>query len=159
MLLYAFIWNYLTPMQDNIWVVNCIHQCLLWLSVCISLNSANVFLYIYCLSPNKEEWVVGLSYSNNITFHLWWCCCNQWCGYGSRSKWNVSTTLFGRLNKSMRDHNAGKEDVWPRWRKDRMLSWKQGDMFLAEIVLISFVGIRGIYLSLAFGTAKFKQLD
>ena len=29
----------------------------------------------------------------------------------------------------------------------------------AEIVLISNVGICGIYLSLALGTAKFKQLD
>ena len=41
----------------------------------------------------------------------------------------------------------------------------QGDMFLAGqegrdcFVLISDVVIRGIYLSLALGTAKFKQLD
>ena len=46
-----------------------------------------------------------------------------------------------------------------------MHSWKQGDMFLAEqesrdcFDFISDVGICGIYLSLALGTAKFKQLD
>ena len=46
-----------------------------------------------------------------------------------------------------------------------MRGWKQGDMILAgqEIRdcfdLISDVGIRSIYLSLALGTAKFKQLD
>ena len=43
--------------------------------------------------------------------------------------------------------------------------WKQGDVFLAGqesqdwYDFISDVGIRGIYLSLALGTAKFKQLD
>ena len=46
-----------------------------------------------------------------------------------------------------------------------MRGWKQGDMFLAGqesrdcFDFISDVGIRGIYLSLALGTAKFKQLD
>ena len=46
-----------------------------------------------------------------------------------------------------------------------MRGWKQGDMYLAGqesrdwFDLISDVGIRGIYLSLALGTAKFKQLD
>ena len=46
-----------------------------------------------------------------------------------------------------------------------MRGWKQGDMFLAWqesrdcFDLISDVGIRGIHLSLALGTAKFKQLD
>ena len=46
-----------------------------------------------------------------------------------------------------------------------MRGWKQGDMFQAgqEIRdcfdLISDFGIRGIYLSLAVGTAKFKKLD
>ena len=46
-----------------------------------------------------------------------------------------------------------------------MRGWKQGDMFLARqesrdcFDFISDVGIRGIYLSLALGTAKFKQLD
>ena len=46
-----------------------------------------------------------------------------------------------------------------------MRGWKQGDMFLAGqdsrdcFDFITDVGIRGIYLSLAFGTAKFKQLD
>jgi len=44
-------------------------------------------------------------------------------------------------------------------------AWKQGYMFLAGqesrdcFDLISQVMIRGIYLSLALGTAKFKQLD
>jgi len=43
-----------------------------------------------------------------------------------------------------------------------MRGWEQGDMFLAEqesrdcFDLISDVGICGIYLSLALGTAKFK---
>jgi len=46
-----------------------------------------------------------------------------------------------------------------------MCGWKQGDMCLAEqesrdcFGFISDVGICGIYLSLALGTAKFKQLD
>ena len=46
-----------------------------------------------------------------------------------------------------------------------MRSLKHGDMFLAGqesrdyFDFISDVGIRGIYLSLALGTAKFKQLD
>ena len=45
-----------------------------------------------------------------------------------------------------------------------MRDWKQRDMVLAGqesrdcFDLISDVGIRGIYLSLALGTAKFKQL-
>ena len=43
-----------------------------------------------------------------------------------------------------------------------MRGWKQGDIFLAGqesrdcIDFISDVGIRGIYLSLALSTAKFK---
>ena len=43
-----------------------------------------------------------------------------------------------------------------------MRGWKQGDEFLAGqesrecFDLISYVGICGIYLSLALGTAKFK---
>ena len=43
--------------------------------------------------------------------------------------------------------------------------WKLGDMFLAGhesrgcFDFISDVGIRGIYLSLALGISKFKQLD
>ena len=46
-----------------------------------------------------------------------------------------------------------------------MRGWKQGDMFLAGeesrdcFDFISDVRIRCIYLSLALGTAKFKQLD
>ena len=46
-----------------------------------------------------------------------------------------------------------------------MCGWKQGDMCLAGkesrdcFDFISDVGICGIYLSLALGTAKFKQLD
>ena len=46
-----------------------------------------------------------------------------------------------------------------------MRGWKQGDVFLAGqerrdcFDIISDVGIRGIYLSLAPGTTKFKQLD
>ena len=46
-----------------------------------------------------------------------------------------------------------------------MCGWKQGDMFLAGqesrdcFDFIPDVGICGIYLSLALGTAKFKQLD
>ena len=46
-----------------------------------------------------------------------------------------------------------------------MRVWKQGDMFLAEqesrecFDFISDVRICDIYLSLALGTAKFKQLD
>ena len=46
-----------------------------------------------------------------------------------------------------------------------MSGWKEGDMFLAGqksrdcFDLISDVGIRGTYLSLALGPAKFKQLD
>ena len=46
-----------------------------------------------------------------------------------------------------------------------MRGWKQGDGFLAGqerrecFDLISYVGICSIYLSLALGTAKFKQLD
>ena len=46
-----------------------------------------------------------------------------------------------------------------------MCGWKQGDMCLAEqesrdrFDFIFDVGICGIYLSLALGTAKFKQLD
>ena len=46
-----------------------------------------------------------------------------------------------------------------------MLGGKQGDMFQAGQEsqdcsdFISDVGIRGIYWSLALGTAKFKQLD
>ena len=46
-----------------------------------------------------------------------------------------------------------------------MRGWKQGDGFLAGqesrecFDFISDVGICGIYLSLALGTAKFKQLD
>ena len=43
-----------------------------------------------------------------------------------------------------------------------MCGWKQGDMCLAEQEsrdYISDVGICGIYLSLALGTANFKQLD
>ena len=46
-----------------------------------------------------------------------------------------------------------------------MRGWKQGDGFLARqesedcFDFISDVGILGIYLSLALGTAKFKQLD
>ena len=46
-----------------------------------------------------------------------------------------------------------------------MRGWKQGDAFLAGqeseyyFNFISGVGICGIYLSLALGTAKFKQLD
>ena len=49
--------------------------------------------------------------------------------------------------------------------KNRMRGWKQGDAFLAGqegrgcFDFISVVGIRGIYLSLALGTAKFRQLD
>ena len=46
-----------------------------------------------------------------------------------------------------------------------MRGWKQGDMFLAWqesrdcFDFISDVGIRGIYLSLALGSAKFTKLD
>ena len=46
-----------------------------------------------------------------------------------------------------------------------MCGWKQGDMLLAGqesrdcFDFISDVGIHGIYLALALGTAKFKQLD
>ena len=46
-----------------------------------------------------------------------------------------------------------------------MCGWKQEDMILAGqesqdcFDFISDVGIRGIYLSLALGTAKFKDLD
>ena len=46
-----------------------------------------------------------------------------------------------------------------------MRGWKQGDMFLAGqesrncLDFISHAGIRGIYLSLALGTSRFKQLD
>ena len=46
-----------------------------------------------------------------------------------------------------------------------MRCWKQGDEFLAGqesrecFDFIFDVGICGIYLSLALGTAKFKQLD
>ena len=46
-----------------------------------------------------------------------------------------------------------------------MLTWQQEVLFLAgqesreRFVFISDVGIRGIYLSLTLGTAKFKQLD
>jgi len=46
-----------------------------------------------------------------------------------------------------------------------MRGWKQVDGFLAGqesrdcFDLISYVGICGIYLSLALGTAKFKRLD
>ena len=46
-----------------------------------------------------------------------------------------------------------------------MRGWKHGYVFLAGQEIrdcfdfISDVGIRGIYLSLALGTAKFKQLD
>ena len=46
-----------------------------------------------------------------------------------------------------------------------MRGWKQGDGFLAGqesrecFDFISEVGICGIYLSLALGTAKSKQLD
>ena len=43
-----------------------------------------------------------------------------------------------------------------------MCGWKQGDMCLAGQECFDFnsdVGICGIYLSLALGTAKFKQLD
>ena len=46
-----------------------------------------------------------------------------------------------------------------------MCGWKQADMFLAGqesrdcLYFISDVGIRGIYLSLALGIVKFKQLD
>ena len=46
-----------------------------------------------------------------------------------------------------------------------MRGWKQGDGFLAGqeslecFDLIYYVGICVIYLSLALGTAKFKQLD
>ena len=46
-----------------------------------------------------------------------------------------------------------------------MHGWKQGDMFLAEqesrdcFDFISDVGICGVHLSLALGTAKFKQQD
>ena len=46
-----------------------------------------------------------------------------------------------------------------------MRAWKQGDGFLAVqesrdcFDFISDVVICGIYLSLALGTAKFKQLD
>ena len=46
-----------------------------------------------------------------------------------------------------------------------MRGWKQGYVLLAGqesrdcFDFISDVGIRGIYLSLALGTAKFKQLD
>ena len=44
-----------------------------------------------------------------------------------------------------------------------MRGWKQGDGFLAvqesRFDFISDVVICGIYLSLALGTAKFKQLD
>ena len=49
--------------------------------------------------------------------------------------------------------------------EDRMYTWKQGFLFLIGqeswecCVFISDVGIRGIYLSLALDTAKFKQLD
>ena len=49
--------------------------------------------------------------------------------------------------------------------KNRMGGWKQGDMFLAGqgsqdcFDSISDIGICGIYLSLALGTVKFKQLD
>ena len=44
-----------------------------------------------------------------------------------------------------------------------MRGWKQGDMFLSGeesrdcFDFISDVGIRGIYLSLAVGTAKFED--
>ena len=44
-----------------------------------------------------------------------------------------------------------------------MHGWKQGDMFLADqesrdcYDFISDVGICGVYLSLALGTAKFKH--
>ena len=46
-----------------------------------------------------------------------------------------------------------------------MRGWKQEDIFLLGqgsrdgVYFISDIGIRGIYLSLALGTAKFKQLD
>ena len=48
-----------------------------------------------------------------------------------------------------------------------MRGWKQGDMFLAgqesrdcfDLISETRVGIRSFYLSLALGTAKFKQLD
>ena len=46
-----------------------------------------------------------------------------------------------------------------------MCTWYQGDLFLAGqesrecYIFISDIGIRGIYLSLTLGTAKFKQLD
>ena len=46
-----------------------------------------------------------------------------------------------------------------------MCGWKQKDMILAGqesrdcLDFISDVGIRGIYLSLALGTAKFKKLE
>ena len=46
-----------------------------------------------------------------------------------------------------------------------MRGWKQGDIILAGkesrdgFEFIFDVGICGTYLSLAFGTAKFKQLD
>ena len=46
-----------------------------------------------------------------------------------------------------------------------MCGWKQGDMILAGqesrdcLEFIFDFGIRGTYLSLALGTAKFKQLD
>ena len=43
-----------------------------------------------------------------------------------------------------------------------MRGWKQGDVFLAVQIVLNFIsdaGIRGFYLSLAIGTAKFKQID
>ena len=46
-----------------------------------------------------------------------------------------------------------------------MRGWKQEEMFLVGqesrdcFVFISDVGICGIYLTLALGTAKFKQID
>ena len=46
-----------------------------------------------------------------------------------------------------------------------MRGWKQGDMFLTGqesrdfFDFISDIGICGVYLSLAIGTAKFKQQD
>ena len=49
--------------------------------------------------------------------------------------------------------------------EEKMREWKQGDAFSAGqesrdcVDFISDVVICGIYLSLALGTAKFKQLD
>ena len=62
-------------------------------------------------------------------------------------------------------YNLDKRRCLTKMKKRWMRGWKQGDGFLAVqesrdwFDFISDVGICGIYLSLALGTAKFKQLD